>query len=871
MSDQFDENCIDKLQYVLVEIPNGECDSFKYKDKSNMLGQGFFGKTYQLCCTKDNNCEYIVKIIYNSDLFGNTIQEEIKFQQLSAYFGISPKIISAFRCNDEDYIISNKLNTTVYKYIKTVLYPQNKDLINDLIKNKKLDVTLIDEIFNLNTNIFDVLFSKGIIQFMYEFTIILRLLFNELLCIGIVHNDLHTGNMMFDGKDINTLKIIDYGRAKRINLINESGKLDCEQIHKEISFAKAVNYNINLLNIIDDIDNCFLLRDYLDKLSYKYFLQQVSNDNFKKYYFEPIGSIKEPTNKTIFILSMLVFEELKLNNNKPYNNKFIDKLKQSISNIKEPINIVNAEYLDIGNYMSKRYKTISELNIDNIQHKLELNCEIFLDHIHMYSKKVQEYESKFKQRESTLFDSEMYKKIRSAENIEKNVNKIINCIKQNDIVNIRSIIDLPIPIENYSIEQAEKLIKAASENYEIQQIIIKKFRKGITYNVLSLVNNGKLANKDIKISLINNITDNIITIVKDSLAAKDSKIFSMIFFYNVENWPPELIKHVKSNINNLTIEIPEDEKLTYSKLFFLIELGIKISDEIFEHIINSITSEKYNTELIIKLINSNILQIDTNKNQYYLQKLLIYFNDTNTIKAFIDKYFKYKEVLSSNLTEAILNIKNNDTLLNLILDKFTLSKNNINLLLNVSPDILDILFKENYIIIDNNSINKFIRRASYEQIKVLLKYTACKELDQEYKGYKLSSDDIIKILNSFSDEEETTDILMYIKNYFNIYSIILDKYKNDKDFIKYIKECFDYKINELYSNISLNDIIKMYKDDEYDLCEYMIISHIDNPELLVYLKEILYDKLEIINMADSLRKFKSFVQDIKDRLYSKSN
>jgi len=123
--------------------------------------------------------KYVMKAITTKDDF----EREYDIHMYCAKHNIAPKIIKVgqlkLKGKDYWYIIMKRYGTTLFDYIHNQ-------------KNKKIRADDFDKI-------------KEVIEKMHE--------------IGVYHEDLHEGNIMFDvdGKNIKNIKIIDFGLSSKYN------------------------------------------------------------------------------------------------------------------------------------------------------------------------------------------------------------------------------------------------------------------------------------------------------------------------------------------------------------------------------------------------------------------------------------------------------------------------------------------------------------------------------------------------------------------------------------------------------------------------------------------------------------------------------
>jgi serine/threonine protein kinase len=71
--------------------------------------ESFNGTIYHVCCKED--CSYVLKVIsHGEDLTEYHIQHEVSMQKKFHEFGLAPKIVEAFSCDNKSYIIMEKMD-----------------------------------------------------------------------------------------------------------------------------------------------------------------------------------------------------------------------------------------------------------------------------------------------------------------------------------------------------------------------------------------------------------------------------------------------------------------------------------------------------------------------------------------------------------------------------------------------------------------------------------------------------------------------------------------------------------------------------------------------------------------------------------------
>ncbi len=390
-------------------------------------------------------------------------------------------------------------------------------------------------------------------------------------------------------------------------------------------------------------------------------------------------------------------------------------------------------------------------------------------------------------------------------------------------------------IEKYSIE------KDARYNEIKQKLMTEE-------NLINCIKNNKY------LETCKDIYDNL----EKSEEYKKNILESINFGYDIK-WPT-----VMSNILNLKLNIPYD---------------------VFQRILTF----NYSDDDLINIINEH----DFLNPSESLKQICINNKSYKIIETFLNKYnfFSYTQdtrncILAKSIMDAIEN-KNTD-LLNFI-KRLNIEEISITAIdYSYKPtydikEIINLIEQNNFKIkgfnttdrltnfISGSRVNRFqvtYGKVDYNVIKLLFSHTDLSYL----KGY-----DIIRVLyiiyNRFNINK---DILDENKQYLQIYSL-LTSMSDDiirshtqvipdfpvSGFREYIKDCFKHKIKTVYKRkLILLDIEQVYKDKEYDICEYIILSNIMYDNLLYELEKIIHD-----NPTDEYQEtFLNFAKEIYNKL-----
>jgi Protein kinase domain len=169
--------------YYGMKLDNPNIWSIKGK-----LGSGTYGNIYEICRMLD--CEYVMKFQSGDNFSAESSDREVDIMNKAHDIGVSPKIVAYYVSPEYSLIIMKKLKTTLHEVIE-----QYRDM-SDM------------EYENLMDNVVDL------IEKLHEG--------------GIVHCDLHFGNIMLDtkfsdvrrkltsGVKLSELELIDFGFASSV-------------------------------------------------------------------------------------------------------------------------------------------------------------------------------------------------------------------------------------------------------------------------------------------------------------------------------------------------------------------------------------------------------------------------------------------------------------------------------------------------------------------------------------------------------------------------------------------------------------------------------------------------------------------------------
>lgn len=209
-------------RYILSSDTNNCSLHKKDWNRKKFIGQGNYGKVWELCC--DNDCDFVMKIQKEP----KNIDKEIAIQNKAASAGLALPIIDSWKTRDGKYVIIME----------------------------KLDGSVVDLLYKLEINDKEKVAIK-----------LIKMLI-KLHCIHIIHGDINGGNIMYkklkDNKkfDIRDYKFyfIDFGLSKYY-----SNKVDNENIYDFVGLYEHFFFQIRtdrIKNIISSlIDEMRKIRD----------------------------------------------------------------------------------------------------------------------------------------------------------------------------------------------------------------------------------------------------------------------------------------------------------------------------------------------------------------------------------------------------------------------------------------------------------------------------------------------------------------------------------------------------------------------------------------------------------------------------------
>jgi serine/threonine protein kinase len=196
-------DCKGKLQQVIT--PLEDCDwKLSYE-----IGRGEDATVYLACC--DDVCNYVVKVIgARSSNFFSKVSREISIHEKFSNLGVAPRLIDAYICQKEASLVMEKKDMSVKQYV-TLLLQHEVD--------SEIILTILDEIEA-------------------EAIRLLRVTHNAKL----VHDDLHTNNIMIDVSDDlewHNVQFIDFGKSMEVESKQKADKLEPEsEITKSLDMLR---------------------------------------------------------------------------------------------------------------------------------------------------------------------------------------------------------------------------------------------------------------------------------------------------------------------------------------------------------------------------------------------------------------------------------------------------------------------------------------------------------------------------------------------------------------------------------------------------------------------------------------------------------
>ena len=196
-------DCKGKLQQVIT--PLEDCDwKLSYE-----IGRGEDATVYLACC--DDVCNYVVKVIgARSSNFFSKVSREISIHEKFSNLGVAPRLIDAYICQKEASLVMEKKDMSVKQYV-TLLLQHEVD--------SEIILTILDEIEA-------------------EAIRLLRITHNAKL----VHDDLHTNNIMIDVSDDlewHNVQFIDFGKSMEVESKQKADKLEPEsEITKSLDMLR---------------------------------------------------------------------------------------------------------------------------------------------------------------------------------------------------------------------------------------------------------------------------------------------------------------------------------------------------------------------------------------------------------------------------------------------------------------------------------------------------------------------------------------------------------------------------------------------------------------------------------------------------------
>lgn len=193
-----------RLPCKRVRISGGECKgAYKVQDQ---VGEGVFGTVYSI--TSESGCDYAFKVI-KKPMLRLFNENEIEMQTRASKAGIASEILQITYNDDSIGIIMEKMDYTVYSFLKDI----SKLSID---ARQIITIKLIKDVFEL---------------------------LEKLHSIDILHNDVHLSNIMWSTKKFKWM-LIDFGSA----LLHSKSDIDLNE-----DFQLFIE-SIIATTFIDDID-----------------------------------------------------------------------------------------------------------------------------------------------------------------------------------------------------------------------------------------------------------------------------------------------------------------------------------------------------------------------------------------------------------------------------------------------------------------------------------------------------------------------------------------------------------------------------------------------------------------------------------------
>jgi tRNA A-37 threonylcarbamoyl transferase component Bud32 len=203
---QIREQC-PKDQLFSIEDAKDQTPGYVWIKQPVLEGKGADASVYQVCRetnTGETSCYYVVKQIKKKDRtslesFKKQFENEVKMHTTLQSSGIAPKVYDAFICGEEGYIVLDKKDYNIRNYAFKLL---------EELKSSKQVKSILEEIHTSLIRLLNVLHS-----YLY------------------IHDDPHLENFMINvrGGDLThwiNPQIIDFGKARKVNSIEEANRLE---------------------------------------------------------------------------------------------------------------------------------------------------------------------------------------------------------------------------------------------------------------------------------------------------------------------------------------------------------------------------------------------------------------------------------------------------------------------------------------------------------------------------------------------------------------------------------------------------------------------------------------------------------------------